>query len=141
MRRSSKRLTIVNTVTFCFPWRAYEKCSRCGDHILWEPMYVVPPVNMPDGSFNAQCETYCRQCCKSREQAWDLAVTHQTTARTLAIRAEARAMAQQQLSDAKTVTQRIIEDIMELPDGNVSPCVHSVLVKHTTVEVPHGASQ
>ena len=108
MKFSPKQMLIRKHVKKSMAWR-FRVCECCGNYIIFETMYKVK------GSF------YCWSCCRTKEEAFDLAFPKKVSAYDLAIRQEKR--------NARKTISDLLEDIHALPDGEVSPSVMSVLLK------------
>ena len=147
MRLSGKEITVREYVKRTFVFQTTE-CSACGHFVNLERMYVVPQLG--DGKIrafipklgrwvsNPHTAAFCNQCAKSKEDAFDMAFKYEITAEDI-IRTNQVKLLQKQFDDAfnahqqsKEATMTIVREILALPDGEVIPSVHSVLVKHIT---------
>lgn len=110
MRISPKQLMVRKHVKVTFS--IFGKfCSSCNHLVYFEKMYKA------DGKY------YCTTCYKSREEVYDDVFLRRVTAKDVWRRNEMKKM-QKTLRD-------IIEDVAALPDGEVSPSVHSIIMRQS----------
>jgi len=110
MKFSPKQMLIKKHVKTCSAW-TYKICAVCHHHILFETMYKV------GDSF------YCMDCCQSKEKAFDATFPQQVTPADIIIK--------QEKEKVKATLFNLLDDIQKLKDGEVSPSVMSVLLKHS----------
>lgn len=147
MRVSAKELTVRQYVKRKVAWRQTE-CSTCGDFIWLELMYHVPRLG--DGTTkvfdpklgrwvtNPATANFCSKCVSSKEDAFDLTFKYEVNAQDIVSRNQERYLRREkdrwfnEAIRARESEQNIVYEVLQLPDGEVSPSVHSILVKHIT---------
>jgi len=118
MRFSLKEVLVSKHVKTKMTWRG-TFCFMCGHKIWFETMYKV-------ASNRSQCEFkyFCWDCCQSKEEAFDSIFPKQLTAQEIVDRKEKK--------KAWETLNNLLDDISNLPDGEVSPSVASVLLQYST---------
>jgi len=114
MRISPKQLMVKAHVGHTLAFFKGKFCKCCDHLVKFERMYTLK---------DREDHHYCTTCYKSREEVYDDVFVKEVTAQDIVIRNEKRAL-------NKTL-ENVISDIHELPDGEVSPSVHSVVMKHS----------
>jgi hypothetical protein len=110
MKYTPKQLLVRRHVKITTPFRK-KMCSHCGNYVWLEIMWRVGD------------KFYCVDCCTSKEKAFDLAFPQHITANDIAIRND--------MEEAQKVFQKLMDDINSLNDGDVSPAVMNIILKHT----------
>lgn len=84
-------------------------CDHCGYTIWLGKMFRV-----------GKKYHYCTHCCKTREEAFDLAFPQKITPQDIVMRREKEKI--------KNTFLDLVKDISSLPDGEVSPTIQSILL-------------
>lgn len=125
MRKTPKQIAVKHAVYKRFLFRPYA-CHVCHDMLWLEMFYFVRGGQL---KYNI-----CTQCADTKEEAYDLVVKYKITANDICKNNEIKKL--QAEIDAnrnyKQMIESITRDIIELPDGEVSPSVYSVIVRYIT---------
>lgn len=113
MRLSPRQLVVKNFVKHKFVWKEF--CGVCNHLVRCEFMFKVRKLK--------GFVYVCHHCCSSKCNAFSCVHPKRITARDV-IDATERRKANQRLLD-------LISDVNKLPDGEVSPSVYSVIIKHS----------
>lgn len=88
-------------------------CQSCNHLVRLELMYT---------SHN-HSRHYCKDCYDSKEKVYDDVFANNLTAHDIWLRKEREKV--------RTILHDIIHDISSLPDGEVSPSVHTIVMRHS----------
>ncbi len=113
MRISPKELMVKKHIKITFPLFFGKICNSCNHLVNFEKMYCLKD----------RSQHFCTTCYKSKEEVYDDIFVKEITAHDIILRNERKALTK--------VLENIALDISELPDGEVSPSVHSVVIKHS----------
>lgn len=113
MRISPKQLMVKEHVKTTFTFFVGRFCSSCAHLVKFEKMYCLK-----DKSHH-----YCTTCYKSKEEVYDDVFIKKVTANDIVIRNERKKLVK--------VLENLTSDITDLPDGEVSPSVHSIVMRHS----------
>lgn len=116
MRISPKEILVRNFIRKPFLFKG-QFCSACNHYLRFERAYMVVNKN----------EFHCTSCSKSAENVYDrVFLEGKVTAQDVINKNERR--------QARKVLRQIIDDISSLPDGEVSPSVQTIILKHQISE-------
>lgn len=113
MRISPKELMVKKHIKTAFPLFFGKICSSCNHLVKFEKMYCLKD----------RSQHFCTTCYKNKEEVYDDVFVKEVTAHDIIVRNERKALTK--------VLENIVSDISELPDGEVSPSVHSVVMRHS----------
>jgi len=88
-------------------------CQSCSHLVRFELMYT---------SHN-NTRHYCKSCYSAKEKVYDDVFANNLTAHDIWLRNER--------AKVRSILHDIIHDIGSLPDGEVSPSVHTIVMKHS----------
>lgn len=110
MRTSPKQL-MVHKYIKTRPSILGKLCETCNHLIRLEIMYF------------ARSKYYCKKCYNSKEEVYDDVYINEVTAHDIWLRNERK--------QVRAVISNIVNDIESLPDGEVSPSVHTIIMRHS----------
>lgn len=88
-------------------------CETCNHLVILEFMYYIPE----------RSGYYCRECYSTKEELYDDVYLRETTASDIWLKNERKRV--------RTTLNNIINGINLLPDGEVSPSVHTIIMRYS----------
>lgn len=118
MRISPKQLLVDKTVSRRYAFVFGKICSTCNHLVKMERMFYI----------KSKGEYFCTHCHDSKESVYDDYFPEQVTAEDIIRRQEKKRV--------RLALVNLSSEVAELPDGEVSPMIHSIIAKHM-IEVQH----